>query len=376
MSESHLRSTLRKRLKTISPPPLDPLQSAKSAGLRYVTGEGPGIVRRRSGKGFTYIGVDAKPVRDMGTLERIKSLAIPPAWENVWICPVENGHIQAAGRDARGRKQYRYHSRYREVRDEAKYGRMLAFGAVLPKIRKKVNGDLAAPGLPQRKVIAAIVRLLDETCIRIGNDEYAKSNKSYGLTTLKEQHVDVHGDNLRLRFRGKSKQDHDIKLRDRRLAKIVKQLQELPGQELFQYRENDGDYVKVDSADVNEYLREVTQEDFTAKDFRTWHGTGQMAQELASLGPAQSETEAKRNIVEAVKRTAKQLGNRPAACRKYYIHPAILESYMEQTMFEAMKGVHSGSGNSAAQLRAEELVVLRLVEAYTHPSPARPAKAS
>jgi DNA topoisomerase-1 len=367
---------LRKSLKSNSPPPLDPLQSAKSARLRYVTGEGPGIVRRRAGKGFTYIGVDAKPVRDKATLQRIKSLAIPPAWENVWICPVENGHIQAAGRDARGRKQYRYHSRYREVRDEAKYGRMLAFGAVLPKIRKKVNEDLAAPGLPQRKVIATVVRFLDETCIRIGNDEYAKSNKSYGLTTLKEQHVDVHGDNVRLRFRGKSKQDHDIKLRDRRLARIVKQLQELPGQELFQYRQDDGEYVKVDSADVNDYLREVTQEDFTAKDFRTWHGSGQMAQELAELGPAQSETEAKRNIVEAVKTTAKRLGNRPAACRKYYIHPAILESYTEQTLFEAMKGVHAGPVRSGVQLRAEELVVMRLVEAYANASSARPAKAS
>ena len=367
---------MRKRLKTISPPPLDPLQSAKSAGLRYVTGEGPGIIRRRAGKGFTYLGVDAKPVRNKATLHRIKALAVPPAWENVWICPIENGHIQAAGRDARGRKQYRYHSHYREVRDEAKYGRMLAFGAVLPKIRKKVDEDLATPGLPQRKVVAAVVRFLDETCIRVGNDEYAKSNKSYGLTTLKEQHVDVHGDNLRLRFRGKSKQDHDIKLRDRRLAKIVKQLQELPGQELFQYRQDDGEYVKVDSADVNDYLREVTQEDFTAKDFRTWHGTGQMAQELAALGPAQSEAEAKRNIVEAVKTTAKRLGNRPAACRKYYIHPAILESYTEQTLFEAMKGVTAGPVRSAPHLRAEELVVMRLVEAYANTAATRHAKAS
>jgi DNA topoisomerase-1 len=233
--------------------------------------------------------------------------------------------------------------------------------------------------LPQRKVIAAIVRLLDETCIRIGNDEYAKSNKSYGLTTLKEQHVDVDGDSVRLHFRGKSKQEHDIKLRDRRLARIVKELQELPGQELFQYRQEDGEYLKVASADVNDYLREITQEDFTAKDFRTWHGTGHMAQELTDLGPAQSETEAKRNIVQAVRATAKRLGNRPAACRKYYIHPAILESYTERTMFEAMPGVHSGSASSAGsatQLRAEELVVLRLVEAYTKASTARPAKAS
>ena len=355
---------------------MDPLQSAKSARLRYVTGEGPGIVRRRAGKGFVYLGVDRKPVREKATLKRIRSLSIPPAWKNVWICPVENGHIQAVGRDARGRKQYRYHPRYREVRDEAKYGRMLAFGAALPKIRKQVEEDLTAPGLPQRKVISVIVCLLDETCIRIGNDEYAKSNKSYGLTTLREQHVDVRGDNVRLRFRGKSKQDHDIQLRDRRLARIVKQLQDLPGQELFQYRQEDGKYVKVDSADVNDYLREVSQEDFTAKDFRTWHGTGQVAQELATLGPAQSETEAKRNILEAVKTTAKLLGNRPAACRKYYIHPAILESYTEQTLFEAMKGVRSGPVSSAAQLRAEEVVVMRLVNAYAKASSARPAKAS
>jgi len=354
---------------------MDPLQSAKSAGLRYVTGEGPGIGRRRAGKGFVYIGVDGKPARNKATLERIRSLVIPPAWKNVWICPMENGHIQAVGRDAQGRKQYRYHPRYREVRDEAKYGRMLAFGAVLPRIRKQVDEDLAAPGLPQRKVIAAIVRLLDETCIRIGNDEYAKSNKSYGLTTLKDQHVDVRGDQVRLHFRGKSKQDHDITLRDRRLARIVKQLEDLPGQELFQYRNEDGEYVKVDSTDVNNYLREVTQEDFTAKDFRTWHGTGHMAQQLAALGPAESETDAKRKIVEAVKITAKRLGNRPAACRKYYIHPAIFDSYAENTLFEAMKGIRACSASSAAPLRAEELVVMRLVEAWAAAS-SRHAKAS
>ena len=355
---------------------MDPKESAKSAGLRYVTGEGPGIVRRRAGKGFTYLGVDAQPVRDKATLKRIASLVIPPAWEDVWISPFENGHIQAVGRDARGRKQYRYHPRYREVRDEAKYGRMLAFGAVLPKIRKRVNEDLASAGLPQRKVIAAIVRLLDETCIRIGNDEYAKTNQSYGLTTLKEKHVDVHGDSVRLRFRGKSKQDHDIKLRDRRLARIVKQLQELPGQELFQYRQEDGEYGKVDSADVNDYLREITHEDFTAKDFRTWHGTGQMAQELTALGPAESEADAKKNIVEAVKLTSKRLGNRPAACRKYYIHPAVLESYTEQTLFETVKGVHSAAAHGSGELRAEELVVMRLVEAYTNARAPRRAKAS
>jgi DNA topoisomerase-1 len=353
---------------------VDPLESAKLAGLRYVTGEGPGITRRRAGKGFIYFGPDSRPVRQKTTLQRIRSLVIPPAWQNVWICPSENGHIQAVGRDARRRKQYRYHARYRQVRDEAKYGRMLAFGAVLPKIRKKVNQDLAQPGLPRQKVIAAVVRLLDETCIRVGNDEYAKTNKSYGLTTLKDQHVDVQGDQVRLHFRGKSKQEHDITLRDRRLAKIVKQLQDLPGQELFQYREESGQYVKIDSADVNDYLREITQDDFTAKDFRTWHGTGHAAEELAAIGPAQSDTEAKRNIVEAIKLTAKLLGNRPAACRKYYVHPAILEGYVEQTLFDA--ATRRSSGSCTSELRAEELMVLRLVEAYNSGSPARPAKAS
>ncbi len=212
---------------------IESVASAEAAGLRYVTGEGPGISRKRAGKGFTYIGVDSKPVRDKKTLQRIDALVIPPAWQNVWICPVANGHIQAVGRDARGRKQYRYHARYREVRDETKFSRMLAFGAALPKIRQRVKKDLALPGLPRQKVIAAIVRLLDETCIRVGNEEYAKTNKSYGLTTLKDKHVDFHGDTLHLQFRGKSNQDHDITLRDRRLAKIVKQCQDIPGSGAF-----------------------------------------------------------------------------------------------------------------------------------------------
>ena len=341
---------------------MDPKVSAKAVGLLYVNDQGPGITRRRRGKGFVYIGVDQKQVRNKRTLARIRSLVIPPAWENVWICPIENGHIQAVGRDARKRKQYKYHPRYREVRDETKFDRMVAFGAVLPKIRRQVKKDLSLPGLQQAKVMAAIVYLLDKTCIRVGNEEYARSNKSYGLTTLKDQHVDVHGDSVRLHFRGKSKQDHDITLSDRRLAKIVKQCQDLPGQELFHYKAENGEYVKVDSAEVNDYLRGITQEDFTAKDFRTWHGTGQMAQQLAALGPAQSDTEAKRNIAQAVKETAKHLGNRPAACRKYYIHPAVFDSYMERTIFPAMQKIQSGSAKRVRGLRLVEVAVLRLVQ--------------
>ncbi len=214
----HLK-TLRSKAKALA---ADPLASAKAAGLRYVTGDGPGILRKRRGKSFYYVGPDSKPVRDKAALQRIRSLVIPPAWENVWICPLDSGLIQAIGRDARGRKQYRYHARYREIRDETKFGRMLAFGAALPKIREQVDRDLSLPGLPQRKVVAAIVRLLDETCIRIGNEEYAKANHSFGLTTLRDRHADIHGESVHFHFLGKSKQEHDVTLRDRRLAKIVK----------------------------------------------------------------------------------------------------------------------------------------------------------
>jgi DNA topoisomerase I len=345
----------------------DPLASAKAAHLRYVTGDAAGISRRRRGKGFYYIGPDSKLIRDEATLERIRSLVIPPAWENVWICPFENGHIQAIGRDARGRKQYRYHPRYREVRDEAKFDHMLAFGAALPKIRAQVSRDLSLRRLPKRKVVAAIVRLMDETCIRVGNEEYARANKSFGLSTLRNRHVDVRGSTIHFHFEGKSHQDHDLTLRDRRLARIVRQCQELPGQELFEYQLDTGEPLNVSSTDVNEYLREITREHFTAKDFRTWHGTGQMARELVALGPAHTETETKRNIVEAVKETAARLGNRPAACRKYYIHPAVFSSYTEQTIFSAVKNVRSDPAIPAGKLSDFEAAVLRLVEAYVGP---------
>lgn len=345
-------------------PAPDPLTSAKAAHLRYVTGDGPGITRKRRGTSFTYIGVDSRPLHDRAAMKRIRSLVIPPAWENVWICPFENGHIQVVGRDARGRKQYLYHPRYREVRDEAKFDHMVAFGAALPKIRKQIERDLSLHGLPKRKVLAAIVRLLDETSIRIGNEEYAKTNHSFGLTTLRSRHADIHGATIRLRFLGKSHQEHDITLRDPRLAKIVKRCQDLPGQALFQYQSGDGEPVNVDSGDVNEYLREITQENFTAKDFRTWHGTGHMARELISIGPAASPTEVKRNISRAVKTTANYLGNRPTACRKYYIHPAVFESYTEQTIFSAIPQIPDDPAAAQGELRAFERAVLRLVESH------------
>ena len=338
-----------------------PLDSAKAAHLRYVTGDGAGISRKRRGKSFYYVGPDSKLVRDKATLERIRSLVIPPAWEHVWICPLENGHIQAIGRDARGRKQYRYHPRYREVRDEAKFDHMLAFGAALPKIRAQVNKDLSRHGLPKSKVVAAIVRLLDETRIRVGNEEYAKANKSFGLSTLRNRHADVRGASVHFHFKGKSHQEHDITLRDRRVARIVKQCQDLPGQELFEYQLDTGEPENVTSTDVNEYLREITQEHFTAKDFRTWHGTGRMARELVAIGPASTDTEVKRNIAEAVKETAKDLGNRPAACRKYYIHPAVFSSYTEETIFSALKNVSDDGSVPTNKLSHFEMAVLRLV---------------
>lgn len=344
--------------------PSDPLESAKAAKLRYVTGEGPGIARKRQGKGFAYIGPDGKLVRNPSTLKRIRSLVIPPAWQNVWICPFEDGHIQAVGRDAKGRKQYRYHARYREVRDETKFGRMLAFGAALPRIREQVDKDLALPGLPQRKVVAAIVRLLDETCIRIGNEEYAKTNHSFGLTTFRDRHAQISGGAVHFHFRGKSNQEHDITLHDARLARIVKRCQDIPGQDLFQYQTHTGEHAKVTSTDVNGYLREITQEDFSAKDFRTWHGTGHMCQQLAALGPGGSQAEIKRNIVQAVKETAKHLGNRPAVCRKYYIHPAVFESYVEQTIFTMMPKQTLDAAERTIGLGALEQAVLRLVKSY------------
>jgi DNA topoisomerase-1 len=339
--------------------PTDPYESAKIAGLRYVHADGPGIARKISGKEFTFIGVDGKPVRDAEELKRFRSLVIPPAWTNVWICPLKNGHLQAVGRDARGRKQYRYHPLYRAVRDATKFVRMAAFGEALPSIRKQVEQDLTLPGLPRRKVLATVVRLLETTCIRVGNEEYAKENHSYGLTTLRNKHIQINGHQLRFHFRGKSGQDHDIELTDRKLASIVRKCQCLPGAEIFHYVEEDGAVSRTGSEDVNEYLRDATGQDFTAKDFRTWAGTGQAILHLEALGPCSSESEGKKNIVDAVKAVAGHLGNKPSTCRKYYIHPAIFDSYTDGSLFKTIQACTDAGG----PLRREELCVLKLVEA-------------
>ena len=313
----------------------DPAEAARAAGLRYVSDTAPGIRRRRSGKGFSYIGPDGEQVRQRQRLERIRSLAVPPAWTNVWICPNPNGHIQATGRDAKGRKQYRYHPRWREVRDETKYGRMVDFGRALPRIRRRVDRDLSLPGMPREKVLATIVHLLDSSHIRVGNAEYARDNESFGLTTLRKDHVEVKGDSVRFEFRGKSGKEHQVAVTDRRVAAIVRRCQELPGQELFRYLDEAGEPRSVESADVNEYLREIAGDNFSAKDFRTWAGTVLAACELSQLGLADSGTEAKQKLVAAVRSVATRLGNTAAVCRKCYVHPAIVDSYLEGRMIRA-----------------------------------------
>jgi DNA topoisomerase I len=339
---------------------IDPQHAAESAGLRYVTDSRPGIRRRRVGKGFSYVGPDGRTVRDPRTVARIRALAIPPAYTDVWICPDANGHIQATGRDARGRKQYRYHPRWREVRDETKFGRMLAFSAVLPRIRQQVDQDLRRSGLPREKVLAAVVRLLECTGIRVGNDEYARTNDSFGLTTLRDEHVDVTGSTMRFAFRGKSGKTHSVTLSDRRLARIVSHCQALPGEELFQYVDEAGEQQTVDSGDVNEYLKSITGQEFTAKDFRTWNGTILAVAALRELGPSATEREVKSAIVRAVDKVAEQLNNTRAVCRKYYVHPAVFETYAAGTMLDALA---NGDLPPAAEhaLTAEEEAIVRLL---------------
>ena len=331
-------------------PVLHPEQSAKAAGLRYISDEVPGIERRRSGKAFRYVLPDGSAVRDRTTLARIRALAIPPAWTQVWICPRDDGHLQATGRDARLRKQYRYHRRWREVRDESKYGRMLAFSRVLPRIRRRVAQDLARPGLPREKVLATVVRLLETTRMRVGNEEYARENDSFGLTTLRERQVSVRGAKLKFRFRGKSGVEHDIELTDARLARIVRRMHDLPGEELFRYVDEDGVAYRIESADVNAYLREIAGEEFTSKDFRTWAGTVLALRALRSL-EHQSGTEAKRNVVQAIESVAKALGNTKAVCRKCYVHPAVIDSYLQGSL-RAMLGRRGDEAAVAAVLRA------------------------
>jgi DNA topoisomerase-1 len=337
---------------------LDPVAAAKTAGLRHVRDDAPGITRHKAQHGFDYRDIHGELIGDMETLGRIKSLAIPPAWTDVWICPRANGHIQATGRDARGRKQYRYHPRWRETRDETKYGRMLVFSRALPRIRQRVETDLRRRGLPREKVLAAIVRLMELTLFRVGNSEYSKTNKSFGLTTLRNRHAVVEGDSIRLSFRGKSGVWQEGRLADRRLARIVKNCRDLPGYELFQYLDADGQRHAVDSADVNDYLREASGEEITAKDFRTWAGTQLAAIALAQFSALDDATPAKSSIVRAVEHVAKHLGNTAAVCRKCYIHPAIFEGYLDGTLMRTLANrTRAHLQRNVAGMSAEEAAV-------------------
>ena len=342
---------------------LDPEASAEEAGLVYVNDNGPGVRRRRAGKGFSYLGVDGKRISDPDRIAWFRRLAIPPAWTDVWISPIKRGHIQATGRDARGRKQYRYHPRWREVRDAAKYGRMVEFARALPRIRRATDRDLRRRGTPREKVLALVVRLLEATLIRVGNEEYAKENKSFGLSTLRQRHIDVSGSRLAFSFRGKSGKEHEVHVIDRRLARLVKQVQELPGQVVFQYLDEDGRRQPIDSADVNAYLRDIAGDDFTAKDFRTWAGTVAASMALSEFTEIDSDADRKKAVVEAIEKVARQLGNTPTVCRACYVHPEVLESYMDGTLVEALSQRARGAGRGAHALKREEAAVLGLLQA-------------
>lgn len=311
-------------------------QSAREAGLRWTTDARPGISRRRAGRGWTYRAADGTAIRDADTLARIRALAIPPAWTDVWICPDPRGHLQATGRDARGRKQHRYHPAYREHRESAKFDRMITFAGLLPRIRERVDEDLARRGLGREKVLAAVVRLLELTLIRVGNEEYARLNRSFGLTTLRDRHARIDGTSVRFAFTGKSGRRHEVTLRDRRLARVVARCQDLPGQDLFQYVDDEGAIVDIRSDDVNAYLREIADADVTAKDFRTWAGTVLAYRALRALQPSETDREARRNVVEAIRQTAESLGNTPAVARRSYVHPAVLQAYLDGGIANAL----------------------------------------
>jgi DNA topoisomerase-1 len=342
----------------------DPIEAAEEAGLRYVSDAQPGYTRKAKGDDFDYFDMEGKLIRDEQRLLRIKRLAIPPAWTDVWISPSANGHIQATGRDARKRKQYIYHERWREMRDENKYERIVSFGKALPKIRRRVSKDLSLPGLPRNKVLAAIVQLLELSFIRVGNEEYARENKSFGLTTMQDRHVDVKGSKMRFRFRGKSGIKHDVDITDRRIAKIILKLQDLPGQELFQCIDENDEVCDITSQDVNDYLREITGEDFTAKDFRTWAGTVLAAIALNAVGEFETKKQAKANIKNAVMAVAKTLGNTPAICRKCYVHPAVFENYLAGNSIEGLKRESDEAlANEDVDLRSGEVAILKFLQA-------------
>ncbi|GJD51889.1 hypothetical protein OPKNFCMD_4648 [Methylobacterium crusticola] len=342
---------------------VDTKDAAREAGLRYVSDEEPGYRRKRSGRGFVYVDAAGARVRDAAVLARIKALAIPPAYTDVWICRHAKGHIQATGRDDRGRKQYRYHPEFRQARESSKFAHMMAFADALPGLRATVQADMGRRGLPREKVLATVVHLLETTLIRVGNDDYARQNKSYGLTTLRDPHVTVEGRELRFRFKGKSGKTWELAVQDRRVAKIVKACQDLPGQELFQYIDDEGVQRDVTSADVNAYLREITGRDVTAKDFRTWSGTVLAALALREFEAFDSQAAAKKNVRAAIERVAERLGNTPTICRKCYVHPEILGCYLEgELLLQVQEEVQAALREDLGRLRPEETAVLGLLQ--------------
>jgi DNA topoisomerase-1 len=339
-----------------------PVESAREVGLRYVHDYHPGIRRERVGKGFRYRGADGRIVRDRQTLKRIAALVIPPAWKDVWICPLENGHLQASGRDERNRKQHVYHHRWREVRDETKFHRLVDFARVLPGIRRRLTKDLARQGLCREKVLATVVRLLEISLIRVGNEESARDNHTYGLTTMENRHATVSGGTIQFHFRGKSNQEHAIAVHDPRVAKIISACQHLPGQELFHYLNDAGEKHHVGSHDVNDYLREISGEEFTAKEFRTWGGTLSALTELRKMGPTDRAEQCRKNIVAAIKAAAQCLGNTPAVCRKSYIHPVIIEAYLKGSLIPTVERlIGKMKSTHAIHLRMDELVLLEFL---------------
>jgi DNA topoisomerase-1 len=338
------------------------IETAKAAGLRYVTDDAPGISRHKAGKGFIYRSPGGKMIREDAELRRIRSLAVPPAWRDVWICPLANGHLQATGRDARGRKQHRYHPEWRAIRDQNKYDKLLSFARQLPAIRRQVRKDLALPGLPRAKVLATVIRLLETGMIRVGNEEYARQNNSFGLATLRNRHVDVSGQTIRFEFRGKSGVRHAFDLKDRALARIIRQCRDLPGQELFQYIDEDGERCTIGSGDVNDYLRAVAGDDFSSKDFRTWAGTVLAARSLSEVYSSTGKI-TKKAITQAIESVAKQLGNTVAVCRKCYIHPAIIDAYKAGALNRPRNPAQRQLPSYSARLKKEEAAVLAMLKA-------------
>jgi DNA topoisomerase I len=342
----------------------DPAGAASVAGLRYLPDTGKGITRQLKGKNYIYFDPKGAQITDEKILERVNKLIIPPAWTDVWICPSPNGHIQVTGRDQKGRKQYIYHSKWRDVRSLTKFGRMIAFGEILPRMREQIEKDIAQKELNKKKIAAIVVNLLDNSLIRIGNRYYAQSNKSFGLTTLRDRHVKIEGDNIRFSFVGKKGVEHEIDIKDRRLARLVKKCKDIPGYDLFQYYNENGERQTLESGDVNEYIQEISQQDFTAKDFRTWGGTVLMVQCLEQMLDEHPELEKDKTVKEAFKHVAKGLGNTPSVCSKYYVHPQVLDIFKEDKLYDYLKK-HDPSNTDNPYLSPIEKMVLEMLKSVS-----------